>query len=359
MNYNQKTILFILPTLKAGGAERVISTIADNLNPKKFTAYLLIIGKQEEASYSLNNIEVIFLNKNRVLKGIPGIIKNIRNLKPNIVLTTMSHLSSATLIFSFLFPKVKFISREANIKKVTKKYHHNSAFWRTFLNKLSYKLSNHIICQSQDMANELIEDYNVSQKKISIINNPISEEFYYKNNKPNNDIPKLITIGRLHNEKGYLRILDCLSKLNFPFHYTIIGYGPHQKLIEQKIKTLKLHKSISIISHTSTPQDYLQQSDIFLQGSFAEGFPNALLESCATGVPAIAFECLGGTKEIIQNGINGFIVKDNHDFIQKLKKLINNNLDPKKVSESVFEKFDKSIIIQQYQALFNHLTESL
>lgn len=356
MTQQSKSILFILPTLKSGGAERVISTVADNLDSTQFSSHLLVIGNQKDAAYKLTNkVEVIFLNKSRVLKGIPGVIKNIKNLKPDIVVTTMSHLTNATLLFSFLFPKVKFISREANIKKITKKYHKNKTFMSDFLNTLSHSLVDHIICQSQDMANELMLDYNVRKEKISVINNPISENFNYKAKTFTNSIPKFITVGRLHNEKGYVRILECLKELNFPFHYTIIGNGPHQHTIEQKINELGLNQSVAIINHTSNPEIFLHESDVFLQCSFAEGFPNALLESCATGVPVIAFECLGGTKEIIQNGINGFIVKNKNEFIEKLNLLIVNNLNPEKVSESVFKKFDKSIIVQQYQNLFNRI----
>jgi hypothetical protein len=63
-------ILFILPSLRAGGAERVVSFIAQNLNTTKFSPVLLIIGYEKDAAFSIEDIETHFLNKSRVLDGI-------------------------------------------------------------------------------------------------------------------------------------------------------------------------------------------------------------------------------------------------------------------------------------------------
>ena len=76
---------------------------------------------------------------------------------------------------------------------------------------------------------------------------------------------------------------------------------------------------------------------MFLQGSYSEGFPNALLESCSVGVPVIAFNAPGGTKEIIDNGINGYIVENEEDYISKLKE--DRIWDPKIVKDTVYKKF--------------------
>jgi glycosyltransferase involved in cell wall biosynthesis len=89
---------------------------------------------------------------------------------------------------------------------------------------------------------------------------------------------------------------------------------------------------------------------MFLQGSYVEGFPNALLESCVVGTPVIAFNAPGGTKEIVENGINGFLVYDEGEFIEKLKG--NRVWSPKEIRESVYRKFNKDKILMQYEQLF-------
>jgi glycosyltransferase involved in cell wall biosynthesis len=90
-----------------------------------------------------------------------------------------------------------------------------------------------------------------------------------------------------------------------------------------------------------------------LQGSYAEGFPNALLESCSVGTPVVAFEAPGGTKEIIQNGINGYLVKNEEELLSLLTNLeLILKIKREEVIKSVAQKFDKETILNQYETLF-------
>lgn len=352
-------ILFILPSLKAGGAERVVSFIAQNLNKDLFSPILLIIGYEKDAAFLVENIEIHFLNKSRVLDGVKGIFTKIKAIKPQIVMTSISHLTAVTVIQSLYFRRIKFVAREANIKKVTKQYHNTSSlpFGKT-LNKLSYKLLDAIICQSKDMAEELMELQPNTTKKIHIINNPITKTYTSEGSKTPNNIPQYITVGRLHNEKGHCRILEALSLLDFEFHYTIIGSGPHEQLIRDKSDELKLNNQITWIDYTNDVESYLKNSSVFIQGSYAEGFPNALLESCVVGTPVIAYHCLGGTSEIVEQGRNGYLVTTETELKNKLIELTQNPLAKEEIIKSVKEKFSKNQIIGQYETLFTNLMTS-
>ena len=85
---------------------------------------------------------------------------------------------------------------------------------------------------------------------------------------------------------------------------------------------------------------------MFIQGSFVEGFPNALLESCAAGTPVIAFNVPGGTKEIVEHNINGYLVDDGDDvsFLNYLNSF--KEWNPNVVRDSVYKKFNKEKIIK-------------
>src|SRR5690606_663346 len=103
------------------------------------------------------------------------------------------------------------------------------------------------------------------------------------------------------------------------FNYTLVGNGVDRDEIFAHAKNLGLTDNIKHIPFTNEVATYLKENDVFLQGSFVEGFPNALLESCAVGTPVIAFKAPGGIDEIIENGINGFIADDKDDFLAKLQ----------------------------------------
>ncbi|OBX21888.1 hypothetical protein A9996_17540 [Gelidibacter algens] len=164
-----------------------------------------------------------------------------------------------------------------------------------------------------------------------------------------------ITIGRISEGKGYIRILEILAKLSFPFQYTIIGEGAYYDIVFSKIRELGLNDKVNYIRFTNNVSEYLVDHDMFLQGSYSEGFPNALLESCAVGTPVIAFNVPGGTKEIIEDGINGFLVDNDDDFLEKLND--NREWNPEIVRESVYKKFNKNKIISDYEKFFIEISD--
>ncbi|MDG5491656.1 glycosyltransferase [Psychroserpens sp. SPM9] len=348
-------IVFILPSLKAGGAERVVSFIAQHLDKTKFKPILLIVGFEKDAVFSVDGVETHFLNKTRVLDGVKGIFSKLKALQPQIVMTSIAHLTAVTVIQSVYFRKIKFVAREANIKKVTRQYHDNATPFGNVLYTWSYKLLDLIICQSKDMADELIELRPKTKNKIQIINNPITKTYAERISVKQQEKPQYITVGRLHDEKGHCRILEALSLLDHDFNYTIIGEGPHKAAIVNKAKALNLSDKIIWIDYTSEVQKHLAHSSVFIQGSYAEGFPNALLESCAVGTPVVAYDCLGGTSEIVKQGVNGYLVASEEELKVKLIELLTHPIDQQQIINSVMKKFSKKYIINQYEQTFINL----
>lgn len=350
----KKKVLFILPSIVAGGAERVITFISQNLDSDSFDSTLLIINKKTPNDYELNNeLKTIFLNKNRVLNSVPMLFTSILKMKPNIVLCSISHLNIIIAIISCFFPNTKFIAREATVIGERQQNKNIKDLFYNKLLKITYPLLDRIICQSEDMRIDLISNYKIPTKKIVIINNPITNEtsrIELKKRKFNVGLVKFITVGRLVPIKGHLRILKVLSQVTYKFTYTIIGDGPLKNEIFRTVEEYNMNEKITVIPYTKNVSSYLYQSDVFLQGSYVEGFPNALLESCAVGTPVIAFDAPGGTKEIIENDVNGYMVKDEQVYLNTLNNL--KEFDPLKVAKSVQVKFNKKIILKQYEKLF-------
>ncbi|WP_299128706.1 glycosyltransferase [uncultured Winogradskyella sp.] len=347
-------IFFVLPTLFAGGAERVISFVCQNLDKEKYDAKLIVIGFEKDSKFKVNNVPVIYLNKPRVSNSILPLFKLFLREKPEIVLSSISHLNSLMGLISFFFKNIKFIGRQATINKVADNYRakRKKSFLFSLINLSDIGIKNldHVICQSSDMKIDFLECYNFNAKNITIIHNPLTQINIIKHKEEKSEFKKFITIGRLSKIKGQLRLLEVLSKVNFPFKFTIIGNGALKDEIYHKIKALKLEQNVEHIEYTDKVFDYLIKNDMFLQGSYSEGFPNALLESCSVGVPVIAFNAPGGTKEIIKNGVNGFIVENEEEFLAKLNEDVEWN--PKTVRDYVYDKFNSNKILTNYEDLF-------
>ncbi|MDY2586658.1 glycosyltransferase [Winogradskyella aquimaris] len=351
MKPNKKTkILFVLPSLVPGGAERVISFVANNVDRKIFEPVLVIAGFDKDIAYDVSNTNTIYLKKSRILTAIPSIITTILRLKPDIVVSSISHVNTAMSIISPLFRKTKFIGRESTVLSKRKNEKKSRKWSPAYFLPDGFKNLDKLICQSQDMAEDMIKNYNVPKEKTCVINNPISSLPEVKENKPKANEKKYITVGRLTEVKGYERILEILSKLKTPFVYTIIGNGSLKEQIFSKAKELGIEKNIIHIEFSNELSKLFSENDVFLQGSYVEGFPNAALESCVVGTPVIAFNAPGGTKEIITNGVNGYIVDNEDEFLEKLNE--DTVWDPKIVRETVYKKFNSEKILKEYENLF-------
>ncbi|WP_225036343.1 glycosyltransferase [Winogradskyella sp. SM1960] len=352
-------IYFVLPTLYAGGAERVMSFVSQNLDKEKFHVTLVVIGLEKDSKFKITGCPVIFLNKSRVLNGAFSLSRLIAKEKPDIVVSSISHLIAMTGLISLFFSKTIFIGRQAGFSGSASFYDETYKRKKSFLKKhfnyflFGTKQIDHFICQSNDQKENVMKAFGIDSQFISVINNPITNYDIIKTKKSQNSTKKYITVGRLSKEKGQVRILRILSKLTFPFKYLIIGEGPQYDEILSEVEKLGLKDKVSFISYTNNVSEYLVKSDMFLQGSYSEGFPNALLESCAVGTPVIAFDAPGGTKEIIEDEINGFIVADEIKFLERLND--KKDWNPKQIRESVYKKFSTDKILSDYETLFKKL----
>lgn len=334
------SVVFMIPTLTPGGAERVFSFLSQNLDPKHFQSQLLVMGKENESSYHIDKIPVTYLNRDRVLHAIPSIINFIRVHKPDIVLSSVGHLNLVAGFLSQIFKRTRFIIRPTNIQADTKK-----RWWET----KCVSWVDTVICQSQDMSKNFGKVYNIPPNKIKVIENPITNNDPIKTNDLIKQAKNLITVGRLNQIKGHGRIIKLLSKLEKDFHYTIIGDGPEREALFELIKKLGMEDKITHIPFTNKVNEYLEKNDLFLQGSYSEGFPNAVLESCFMGTPVLAFDVPGGTKEIIEHQVNGFLVNSEDEYFKSLNS--EKIWSRKRIRSSVLAKFSSSVIIKKYEDL--------
>jgi len=357
MKTSKINITFVLPTLKPHGAEKIMSFIAQNLDNNKFNSTLLIIGYEKDAGYKIKGIKLKFLNKFRVLVAVPSLFFYLIKNKPTVVMSSISHLNLVMAFLSIFFKRIKFVGREASVCSVMGLYTEKQIGIYDKLIKIGYNWLDAIVCQSQDMVDDLVQNIRINSQKLILINNPITQNNVVKSLNSTNGVKKLITVGRLSKEKGYVRILNHLSKLKFPFQYTIIGDGKEASQLLNLIEKLNLKGKVNHIANTNKVDKYLAESDLYLQGSFVEGFPNALLESCVVGTPVIAYNVPGGTKEIIQNDVNGYLVSSKEEYIDKINySLFKKEWNPLEISNSVQKKFKKEEIIKKYEELFIQLS---
>ncbi|GAB3349933.1 glycosyltransferase [Arachidicoccus ginsenosidivorans] len=347
-------ITFILPSLRRGGAERVVSFVVNNLDQRLFDVFLIVIEKENSYDFKIDDsIKCVHLGKKSTFSSIIPILKLIKRFRSDTIFTSIVQLNILNGLFSiFTFRKCKFIAREASIS--SQLIMHRS-FKEKLLNKavsFFYNKLDFIICQSFDMKLDLLNIMRVREESLVLISNPITK-IRIRYNPPKGEVRHLITVGRLSKEKGYDRLLEIISHFDFDFKYTIVGTGPLEENLRQLIYNYKLEEKVEFVNFIDDTYSLLKDSDLFLQGSFVEGFPNALLEAISLGVPAVAFDAPGGTREILRDGFNGFLVTNKIEFISKVKEaLFSANFDSRTISDDAFNRYSGKNIVSKYQNLF-------
>ncbi|MEG2510455.1 MAG: glycosyltransferase, partial [Chryseobacterium sp.] len=166
------SVIFILPDLETGGAERIVTTIANHLSRDRFEPKILLLRKQGGyLGIVKKDVEIIDINTERIRHSLKPILKEIYRRKPDIVFSGFGEVNAYLSLFIKLFPKVKFIARETNVvsKHVTKK---EIKFFYNFYNNYQQ-----IIAQSNDMMDDLIDSFKINPSKIIKINNPVDFDF--------------------------------------------------------------------------------------------------------------------------------------------------------------------------------------
>ncbi len=324
----KKILCLTIPSLQAGGMERVMSELASYFyQNQRLDVHLILYGKAPEIFYVVpDNLKIhqpvkSFDNRFRLIYAIGRLIflrKCIKRLKPDSVLSFGEYWNSFVLLALLGLSYPVFISDRCSPEERFGVFH-------SFLRRTLYPQSKGIIAQTEK-AKELFLTRN-NHSNISVISNPIrSIGFSGKEIKREKCV---LMVGRLIESKHQDMLIEMFSKVNLPeWNLILVGYDHLKQSNMQRLKALakelNIEKRVIFMGKQRNIEEIYNRSSVFAFTSSSEGFPNAIGEAMSAGLPVVAFDCIAGPSDLITNDLNGFLIPlfDNNLFQERLRLLM-------------------------------------
>lgn len=172
---------------------------------------------------------------------------------------------------------------------------------------------------------------------------------------------KVIAVGRHVEQKNFSDLIDvwALVANKFPdWILEIYGDGPLKSSLEDKINALGLQNSVKLCPATNQIAERYQEASIYVMTSRYEGFGLVLAEAQATGLPIVSYTCECGPRDIVTDGVDGFLVEagDKHSFAERLEVLMTDLHIRKRMGEMALlnsKRFSREVIMKEWIELFD------
>lgn len=311
-------LFFVINSLTAGGAERVVSNLANYFNREGFPVTMVCLN-YKEAVYTVDEgVKLIYLTNrwgkeylvSRIWFAMVTFFKLLFLLlkeEPGCVISFMTSANLWTGITCSLTGTPFIVSERTTPDNTIHKF----SFFLKWVCFQVYRKSKAIVVPAKAMEvclkkNRLFENLNnffLIRNYVNVFKPLGLEQVHYKR--------FILGVGRLSYEKGFDQLIEAYSKIyTADVDLIIAGDGNEYDRLMKRIDELGLSNQVKLIGAKENLQDYYKQAELFVLPSRNEGYPNALIEAMSMGCPSIAMDCEFGPSEIIENGRNGILVQD-------------------------------------------------
>ena len=324
-----KKVLFMIPTLGHGGAEKVLVNLINHMNYNDFQVTVMTLYDEGVNKQFLSN-KIIY--KSCFRKAIPGAGHLLKVFSPSFL---YRHLvkQNYDIVISYLegqtarivsgcenpnIKKVCWIHRTMNDLKDSSRMFRNSDEAIKCYGDFDY-----IVSVSEDVQEAFENVFHQNHNQIVLYNTNQSDLIHEKAHEAVDTtlfLPgeiKLCGMGTLIPVKGFERLISTHKRLreqNMPVHTYILGEGPEKEKLEEMIRNDNLEQTITLLGYQENPYKYLSRCDLFVCSSFSEGFSTAATEALICGIPVVTTK-VSGMNELLGNNEYGVITDNNESSL--------------------------------------------
>lgn len=306
------SVTIFLPSLRGGGAERVMLDIANEATKHVTRVDLVLIKNIGEYKHQVHPaVNVIDLNSDRALLSTIKFRRYVMTQNPDVIISAIPQANLLSLAcVKMLRSTSKVIISERSI--MSRNINAGFKMWLTLLAiKILYPMCDRVICISNPVQTDLLERTRLNTTKSRVIHNPIDIERIKLLSELGPTHPWLlskttkviITAGRLVWEKDHETLIKAMSKLKHSDTRLIIyGEGVLRDRLLQLVGELELYDRVDLPGFVGNPYAEFRKADIFCLPSRSEGFANVVIEALACGLPVVAAGKSGGIADELENG---------------------------------------------------------
>ncbi len=367
MRMFKKKLMFVIPNLGGGGAERVLINIIRNLNPGKYDLSLILFEKQgvhlSDVPSHVKIIDFKKRNKFSFLKLILLLVHTINSEKPDMVISFLRYTNVIAIIAKLISrTKFKLIITVHIFLSETLLRLKFSDFWY-FVYKKLFNKSDYIIVPSNGVMDDLMDCFKCDKEKISVINHPFDIDMINKlSDEPITGLELngyILAAGRLTKQKGFDSLIRTFKQISerIKEDLVIIGEGEDEVSLKNLVNEYELQNRVHFLGYKKNPFKYMKNANLFVLSSLWESFALVIVEAMAAGVPVIAADCPSGPGEIITDHLNGMLVttQDENGLAEAIFGLLNNKALSDRLVEggrTRAEDFSINRIVPQYEEIF-------
>ncbi len=359
-------VTFFVPSMAGGGAERVICNISNALASKGVDVALLLMKKEGPFLSQLNpKIPVEEVGSFSTRKALSAVIRYLKVNPDRIFFSALDNANIVTSLAGALNRKARTcVSIHNTLSQVYRADSPSYLKRRASLMRLLYPRVTGRLCVSAGVADDAADFLRVARSRFKVVYNPcISPELFQKSTELLNDetfsslpAPKLVAIGRLHEQKDYPTLLKAVQRLKAagPVSLTILGEGPLLEKLVAEAKELGVKDAVYFAGFQANPYPYLRASNALVLSSRYEGFGVVLAEAIALGIPVASTDCPHGPAEILNNGEFGYLapVGDADGLADSISRTLS---APRTVPQEAWQRFTLDYIADEYRTYLQEL----
>jgi glycosyltransferase involved in cell wall biosynthesis len=317
----RKTIAIFLPSLRGGGAERVMLNLALGLTERGYPVDLVLAAAQGTFLEQLPaRVRVVDLAAGKVLPSLGPLTRYLRAERPKVLVSSMSHANVVALWAARLSGRAtpvivtvhNTMSQASRQQTRLRRY-----FWRQLL-RTFYPWAARVVTVSRAAADDLAQSSGLPRDRMEVVYNPVITPGFMELAQKTPDHPwfapgqppVILGVGRLTRQKDFPTLVRAFAEVrrSHPARLMILGEGEARPQLEALIRELGVTGDVALPGFREDATAYMRSAAVFVLSSAWEGLPTVLVEALAAGARVVSTDCPSGPREILQDGRLGALV---------------------------------------------------